>query len=463
MKQLLLYPLLLSFAALCYGQQPTRLQINLSKTGAPMEINRYGLGIGGFTDENPWQTRLDEIRVLHPRLIRLFVQEYYDLMPAKGHYNFEKLDRSVDLLRKTGAEPLLCIVFKPKLLFPKVDNRLVEPTTWREWQDLIEAVVNHYKNRGTRVPYWEVGNEPVHGGGTPWSFNPENYYRFYRHTVEAIRKADPLAKVGGPALAGGFDREAAKAIGLELLARCAKEGTPIDFFSWHGYNNDATWYGRTTEQAHEMIAKHPNLKLETVIDEWNVSLRDMVQDPQFQPAYLIEATYGMKNAGLSYSNYYHIRDTFFFPKLFLPFFPKDETYRQLFFWNYRPQPLGLFDLQDRVRPAYFAFKLLSRLTGDRIALKSEQDAVHGLASYDAEIDAYNILVWNYSDHAVQVEIAVDGAPKKLAGTHQMLDARGPSDDDIHRIRLLDYVSVEPGKGGLRADLDAYGVHYWMVR
>ena len=56
-----------------------------------------------------------EIRALHPRIIRLFVQEYFDVMPAKGRYNFASLDRSVDLIRAARVRsPLLSIDFKPK-------------------------------------------------------------------------------------------------------------------------------------------------------------------------------------------------------------------------------------------------------------------------------------------------------------------------------------------------------------
>jgi hypothetical protein len=200
-----------------------------------------------------------------------------------------------------------------------------------------------------------------------------------------------------------------------------------------------------------------------MINEWNVSLRDMNDDPQFQPAFLLEATYGMKKAGLSYSNYYHIRDTYFFPELFLPFYEKKYVDEQLFFWNYRPQPLGLFDLQDRVRPAYFAFKLLARLTGDGIDVESSEESVRGLATHDAEIDAYNLLVWNYSDKPARVEIGLRNLPRELSGLRQELHGRGPSDDDIHRIRLLGSVSVDAAQPKLKADLGGYGIQYWTLR
>ena len=47
-------------------------------------------------------------------------------------------------------------------------------------------------------------------------------------------------------------------------------------------------------------------------------------------------------------------------------------------WNRMPQFDGLFDYQNQIRPAYFTFKLLSRLAGERLRLTSTHPAVHGL-------------------------------------------------------------------------------------
>ena len=46
-----------------------------------------------------------------------------------------------------------------------------------------------------------------------------------------------------------------------------------------------------------MIAKHPSLKVETFLDEWNMSLSDPVRDPRFQPAFVLETAWQMLDAG----------------------------------------------------------------------------------------------------------------------------------------------------------------------
>ena len=75
--------------------------------------------------------------------------------------------------------------------------------TWNASEDLVYHLVRHYKDRGAGIRYWEVGNEPDIGedGGCPYRFTPENYLPYYQHTVAAILRADPDAKVGGPAVA----------------------------------------------------------------------------------------------------------------------------------------------------------------------------------------------------------------------------------------------------------------------
>ena len=179
------------------------LRLNLSDTAGPLEIDRFALGQGGLSEDPMWADRAAEVRHLHPRVIRLFIQEYFDLLPKHGRYHWQTLDESVDLIRKTGATPLMNIDFKPKVLYPAVDEKIVDPSSYEEWEQLIYNMVLHYKQRGSNIRYWEVSNEPDIGenGGCPYLFTPENYTRYYQHTVAAVLRADPEARVGGPALA----------------------------------------------------------------------------------------------------------------------------------------------------------------------------------------------------------------------------------------------------------------------
>jgi hypothetical protein len=75
--------------------QHAHVQVSFSEPLGRMDIDHMALGQGGLSDEPMWADRIAEIRALHPKLIRLFVQEYFDLLPQSGHYHFETLDRCV--------------------------------------------------------------------------------------------------------------------------------------------------------------------------------------------------------------------------------------------------------------------------------------------------------------------------------------------------------------------------------
>jgi len=157
--------------------------------------------------------------------------------------------------------------------------------------------VQHYGERGGTGWYWEVGNEPDIGedGGCPYRFQPASYARNYQHTVAAIRRADPRAKVGGPALAGWRSP-----ILPALLNFCAAKNVPLDFVSWHVYHSDPRAVRTAIEGVKELLRKRPGLRPETILDEWNMALTVPPKDPRIQPCFVAETAW-QKDAGLGYS------------------------------------------------------------------------------------------------------------------------------------------------------------------
>src|SRR5438067_2273307 len=125
----------LAIVAISVDQTPSEpraaaIKVFFNERLGPLEIDRMGLGQGGLSDEPMWDNRVPEIRALHPRLIRLFIQEYFNLLPKRDQYQFEALDRSVDTILKTGGKPLMCICFKPRLLFQAINQDVVEPNDY---------------------------------------------------------------------------------------------------------------------------------------------------------------------------------------------------------------------------------------------------------------------------------------------------------------------------------------------
>jgi hypothetical protein len=450
---------IVAIAGITAPPEPTAAAVKVSfgERLGPLEIDRMGLGQGGLSDEPMWDNRVAEIRAIHPRLIRLFIQEYFNLLPERGRYHFEMLDRSIDTILKTGAKPLMCICFKPRALFPTVDQDFVEPNDYSEWERLVGRLVKHYRDRGAGIRFWEVANEPDIGesGGCPYRFQPDSYVRYYRHTASAILRADPDAQVGGPALAN-----VRSPILPVFLKACEKEKIPAHFASWHIYSSDPARVRSTIEYVKELLQARPRLKLQTILDEWNMDLTKPPLDPRFQPCYVLETTWQMKEAGLDWSCYYHIRDFHVRYEQFAPFFSPGGAAFMTRWWNRMPQFDGLFDFQDTVRPAYFAFKLLARLTGDRLRLVSSSSPVHGFATHDDKYRIDNVLLWNFSSSPVDLELTFENLPKDMLVRQLTLNAETASNDENIRLRPEPVTRLTKGTHRLKARLDPYGVKFW---
>ncbi len=453
----ILLALLLTHAALGAEAVPARIDVDFARALAPLDLDRMALGQGGTSEEPTWASRVTEVRALRPRVIRLFVQEYFDLLPAAGRPNFDTLDRSVDLIVRTGASPLMCLCFKPRLLFPEVNQDVVEPRDYTAWEDLIAALVRHYRDRGVAIRYWEVANEPDIGedGGCPYRFQPDSYVRYYRHTAAAIRRADPAAKVGGPALAS-----VRSPILPALLDAAARGEVPLDFISWHIYSSSPAAIRDTVNFARAELARRPGLTPETFLDEWNMDLMNPPLDPRFQPCFILESIHQMKEAGLDYSCYYHIRDYPVRLERFTPFMSPQGAAFMTRWWNRMPQFDGLFDYQDQVRPAYFAFKLLARLAGDRLGVASSAPTVHGFAGRDGTLLMDNVLLWNFSDRPVQATVRWQGLPGKRRVRHVVLDATAASSDENARLRPDPPATIAAGDQAFELTFAPYAIHYW---
>jgi xylan 1,4-beta-xylosidase len=451
--------ILASSCGISAAQEQAQVTVRFTNTVGKLEMSKMALGQGGLSEEPMWNDRITEIGALKPAVIRLFIQEYFNLLPEAGRYNFTTLDRSVDTILATGAKPLMTICFKPHVLFPQINHDIVEPNDYAEWEKLIFNMVRHYKEKSAGIRYWEVANEPDIGesGGCPYRFKPENYVRYYEHTVSAILRADPEAHVGGPALANHKSP-----ILPALLQFCDTNQAPLHFISWHIYNSSPGAIHDTIVHVKALLKEHPALKPETFLNEWNMDLMNPPRDPRFQPCYVAESVWQMLDAGLDYSCYYHIRDWHVNYDTFAKFMSVDGVAMMTRWWNRMPQFDGLFDYQNSPRPAYFAFKLLSRCSGERLELTSSQAGIRGLAAHDPKLRMYNIMLWNFSPKAAQAKLSLLGLPRKMRMRHLTLDAQSASSDENIRLRPEPPMSVKQGEDNLMTELEPYGVQFWMI-
>jgi hypothetical protein len=197
------------------------------------------------------------------------------------------------------------------------------------------------------------------------------------------------------------------------------------------------------------LAKYPHLgRVETILDEWNMSLAKPILNPYFQPAFILETTLGFYREGLSRSAYYHIRDYFVDSKQFLPFMSLNGTLFMAHWWNVMPQYDGLYDNLDRVRPAYYAFKFLSLMQGQRLMTTGTSSDVNAVAARRGPW--VTLLVWNFP---------LNGAGKTCQVT---VDFPSERQGYVSVVRLNSAVAVnnlELIRNGLVSDLASHPVRF----
>jgi xylan 1,4-beta-xylosidase len=175
---------------------------------------------------------------------------------AKGHpvYDWRILDLIFDTYRARGLKPYVQIGFMPEALSVKPQPYQHEwrpglpynnvytgwaypPKDYAKWAELVYQWVKHDVERYGRAEveswYWEVWNEPNIGY---WKGTPEEFHKLHDYAVDAVRRALPTARVGGPDVAGrddpflrGFLEHCLRGTNYAT----GKTGTPIDFLAFH--------------------------------------------------------------------------------------------------------------------------------------------------------------------------------------------------------------------------------------
>lgn len=173
---------------------------------------------------------------------------------GKPVYDWKIVDRIFDTLTQAKAKPFVEIGFMPEALsvkpqpytrrWPKPDDGKgwsYPPADYNKWAELVFQWVRHSVERygASEVEswYWELWNEP---DISYWRGTPEEYNKLYDYTADAVKRALPRARVGGPATTGPASARAAAYL-KQFLEHCAgganavtgKKGAPLDFITYH--------------------------------------------------------------------------------------------------------------------------------------------------------------------------------------------------------------------------------------
>jgi len=374
---------------------------------------------------------------------------------GKPIYDWTIIDRIFDTYLKHGVRPYVEIGFMPKALSTKPEpyqftwtptakyNEIFlgwtqPPTDYRKWGDLVHAWAAHavarYGASEVNRWYWETWNEPNIGY---WSGTPEEFQKLHDVATDAVRRALPTARVGGPDVAG--DGGAFARAFFEHALRGANhatggQGTPLDFVSFHAKGKPTSVDGHvrmgiaaqlsTIDTGFGLIASYPELKqTPIVIGESDPDGCAACQGPQL--GYRNSTVYASYTAD-AIARTLDLADrrgvnlegalTWAFEFEGAPLFA-----------GFRALATGSLDL-----PVLNVFRMLSLMDAERIAVQSDgavpldmivKDGVRDRADVSALASRgarrVTVLAWHYHDDDVagpsaEVGLDIGGLPENLS-------------------------------------------------
>jgi xylan 1,4-beta-xylosidase len=310
-------------------------------------------------------------------------------------YNFSYVDQIYDGLLDEHLRPFVEISFMPR----KLAANLAPHPFWykpfpsppkdpNKWASLIEAFARHLEDRYGKAEvqqwYFEVWNEP---NIDFWNGEPKQatYFALYDVTAKALKRIDPLLRVGGPATAQAAWVE-------DFLAHCTKNSIPFDFVSTHVYDNEDSKlvFGRSLPIARrDMVARsarkvYDQVKASAAPDtpiiwsEYNATYLNQpeVTDSAFMGPWLannIRECDGLQ----SMMSYWTFSDVF----------EEQGVVKTPFYGGY-----GLIAERHLPKAAFWAFDLLHKLGDQRLAADSENQLITRRAD-----GTYVVAIWNYAE------------------------------------------------------------------
>ncbi len=220
---------------------------------------------------------------------------YTEDASGKPRYDWTILDRIFDAYRERGMKPLVEIGFMPEALSVKPQpyqhqwapdrtyNRIFTgwaypPKDYSKWAELVYQWARHCAERYGQAEagswFWEVWNEPNIGY---WQGTPQEYHKLYDFAADALKRALPKARIGGPHSTGPGSEPAAKFLRdfLEHVVRgknyaTGKVGSPLDYVGFHAKGLPRVVDGHiqmgiqnqlaSVSRGFEIVASFPELK-----------------------------------------------------------------------------------------------------------------------------------------------------------------------------------------------------------
>lgn len=391
---------------------------------------------GGVSDYEPATARkLKEGGFQWFRMDNIFTSVLKKGEGGALRYDWADLDRRVDFLDAIGAAPILAVSYMPQVLDAVPNNeRQSAPRDYGAWEELCYQAALRCRERGRRVAFWEVWNEVNTGWLKPGPEDTgseafkkmytqalgreqpetevvrrfEAYCKLYRATVRGVRRADPEARIGGPALASGPMEHNdcghcfhGQGFARGLMLWCQQERLPLNFVSWHEYFQAPEVFVKEAETFRRYLAEFPTLREQVesfMVTEWNEAWwADRPQDHEVGAAWCANTvTRAFIPARID-------RPCFFYVK------QNDHNFR------------GDYSLlmRDNVpKAAYNMAKIFNGLSGAWVALEGTDGDISGAAAWDAARGRLAVVLVNFRDRYAlrrNVRLQLADLPSALKG------------------------------------------------
>jgi xylan 1,4-beta-xylosidase len=439
-----------------------KIQVDLSKKKGPMTPvwAWFGYDEPNYTYMKDGKKLLSEIAALSP--VPVYVRAHNMLTTGDGTpalkwgstnaytedengspiYNWTITDSIIDTYIKRGMRPMLEVGFMPEALSvkPKPYQHSWKPgapysdiyTGWayppkdyNKWAELVYRWALHCVSRYGKTEvekwYWELWNEPNIGY---WQGTPEEYFKLYDYTVDAVKRALPTATFGGPHSTGpswdkaeAFLRSFLDHITTGTNYVTGKKGSPIDFIAFHAKGGpklqgdsivlmDMGTQLRDISKGFEIVASYPSLKEKPIVIGESDPEGCAACSVKDYPAndYRNGTLYSSYTAA-SFARKYELADHFginFKGAVTWAFEFEDQPW----FNGYRDLATNGID-----KPVLNVFRMFGKMSGDRVEVKTdtpydfitvrdqsirrEVRDINALAA--ADHGKATIMIWNYHD------------------------------------------------------------------
>ena len=361
-------------------------------------------------------------------------------------YDWTVIDQIFDTYIERGMKPLAQIGFMPKALSskPKPYRHFWKPgikydeiyTGWayppNDYEKFAELVfqwvkhsIDRYGKEEVESWYWELWNEPNIGY---WQGTTEEYIKLYDYSADAVKRALPSAKIGGPEGTGpGWDKAA------EFLTTfldhvkdgtnyvTGKKGSPLDFITFHAKGSPKVVDGMVQmnmgaqlndiEKGFEIVASYPEFKnLPIIIGESDLEGCAACSEADYpHNAYRNSTMYSSYTAA-SFARKYALADEYGVNLLGAVTWGF-EFEDQAWFAGFRDMATNGVN-----KPVLNVFRMFGMMKGNRVevsgdlaydpnsiiesGVRGERTDINALATIDK--NSASIMLWNYHDNNTKI-------------------------------------------------------------